>query len=108
MHEALTIFPTLLVILAGILLNRHDVKELGTRLESRIDKLETHFESRIDHLETHFESRIDKLETDLNQRVDKLEARFDHRLDKLEADMNNFYAVTGRLDGRLDELSRNR
>ena len=75
MHDALTLFPMLFVILAGILLNRHDVKELGARLESRIDKLE---------------------------------ARFDHRLDKLEADMNNFYAVTGRLDGRLDELSRNR
>ena len=65
MHDVITVGIPLLAILAGVLFNRSDVKDLRTEMISRFNKVEDHL-GRIDadlrqfyHLTGKLEARMD-------------------------------------------------
>ena len=76
MHDALTIGVPVLAILAGILFNRSDVKELRAEMRARFDRVDARF--------------------------DQVDARFN----RVDADLRQVYAFTGKLEGRIDEISK--
>jgi hypothetical protein len=76
MHEYLAPATLLIAILAGIWLNRRDYSTLKDDMDHRFDEVGRQF------------------------------AEVNRRLGLIEADQKQFYTVTGRLDGRLDELSK--
>ncbi len=87
MHEYLAPATLLIAILAGIWLNRRDYTVLKTNMDEKFADA--------------------KAET--NRRFDEVSRRFDEvnrRLGLIETDQKQFYAVTGKLDGRLDEIAK--
>ncbi len=68
-----------------------------------------HSSSRLTDLRDSVDSRFNSLTSSMNRQFDQVNRRFDEvnrRLGLIEADQKQFYAVTGRLDGRLDEFPR--
>jgi hypothetical protein len=68
MHDVVTVGIPLLAILAGVIFNRNDVKELRAEMNARFNKVEDHL-GRIDadlrqfyHLTGKLEARMDSLE----------------------------------------------
>ena len=54
-------------------------------------------------------NRFDGLKADMNQQFDRMDRQFDRtdrRLILIENDQKQFFTVTGKMDGRIDELSR--
>ncbi len=90
MHDALTIGVPVLAILAGILFNRSDVKELRAEMRARFDRVDAQFD------------RVDAQFDRVDARFDQVDARFN----RVDADLRQFYAVTGKLEGRVDEISK--
>ena len=76
MHDALQTGLPLALILIGIILNRHDVKDLRHEMLDRFDKVD--------------------------RRFDEVYRRFD----AVDAELRYFHDTTGKLSGRVDELSR--
>ncbi len=68
MHDIVIVGIPLVAILAGILFNRHDVKELRTEMNARFDKVDQRFERVHDdlrqfyHLTGKLEGRIEAIE----------------------------------------------
>ncbi len=116
MHDAFTIGIPTFVVLLGILLSERRSTELAKRIdgvEAKIDGVEARLDQRIDSLEAKLDQRIDGVEAKidgvearLDQRIDSLEAKFDRRFDILTHDLQEFYRVTGRLEGRVDEIAK--
>lgn len=52
------------------------------------------------------EATIDRMDSSIDGRIDRLDSRIDARLNTIEHDLRQFYAVTGELKGRVDELAR--
>ena len=53
--------------------------------------------------------RFDEVERNTNRKFDEVNRQFDEvnrRLTLIESDQEQFFAVTGKLDGRIDQLSR--
>ncbi len=73
MHDVIIVAVPLIAILAGILLNRSDIKELRSDVRGDIASL-----------------RSETL----------------GRLDRIDADLRQFYSVSGKLEGRIDEISK--
>lgn len=48
--------------------------------------------------------RLGDLREDMNRQFN----RVDQRLSLIEADQKEFFSITGRLDGRIEQLSRNK
>ena len=48
--------------------------------------------------------RLGDLREDMNRQFN----RMDQRLASIEADQKEFFTITGRLDGRIEQLSRNK
>lgn len=71
MHDVIIVAVPLIAILAGILLNRSDIKELRSDVRGDIASL-----------------RSETL----------------GRLDRIVADLRQFYSVSGKLEGRIDEV----
>ncbi len=87
MHDALQTGLPLALILIGIILNRHDVKDLRREM--------------LENLERRFD--------EVDRRFDKVDRRFDEvyrRFDTVDAELRYFHDTTGKLSGRVDELSR--
>ena len=47
-------------------------------------------------------NRVDHRDT--RQRIDDLRSEMMRRFDRVDADLRTFYSITGKLDGRVDEL----
>ncbi len=83
-------------------------KELGDRLDNRIDNLETSLD-KLDNRMDKFDDRMDKLDNRLDKidiRLDKMDDRLDtidNRIDKLEIRMENevFDKMAALFDGYL-------
>ncbi len=64
----------------------------------------------------HQNTRLSDLRSDVNRQFDRMDGRLDRmdgrldlmdeRLRLIEGDQKQFFTVTGKLDGRIDELSR--
>lgn len=73
MHDVIIVAVPLIAILAGILLNRSDIKELRSDVRGDIASLRSETLSR---------------------------------LDRIDADLRQFFAVSGKLEGRIDEIAK--
>ena len=85
MHDTLTIGIPVFAILAGILFNRSDLKDLRSELRGEIK------ESR---------GEIKTLRDEVNRRFDDVIGRFD----AVDAELRYFHGTTGRLEGRIQSL----
>ncbi|HEY0796005.1 MAG TPA: hypothetical protein VGD64_09515 [Acidisarcina sp.] len=91
MHDVIGFGLVIAAILAGILLNRYDVKELRGDTNRGLDKLE---------------SRLDKVQGDLSTRLDRVHGELSGRLDRMQADLSQFYRTAGQHETRLDTLEK--
>ena len=83
MHDVVIVSVPLIAILAGIFLNRADVKELG--------------------------NEIKELRSEMNARFNAVESRFnavESRFNAIVAELRYFHGVTGKLDGRIESLEK--
>jgi hypothetical protein len=90
MHDIITIGLPLFAILAGILLNRSDVKEL--RFEMRFGFSQV--DARIDRAR-------DELRAEMRTGFSQVAAKIDHMRD----DLRQFDRVIGQHDARIDNLA---
>ncbi len=88
--------PALLIVFSvflGILLNRREVTSLKEDMNKQ-------FERSKEDMNKQFQSSKE----DMNKQFE----RVDRRLTLIENDQKQFFQVTGKMDGRIDELSRGR
>jgi hypothetical protein len=52
------------------------------------------------------EAKIESLRTEVNQRFDSFQREVNHRFDGLQRDFNQFYLMTGKLEGRIDTIEK--
>ncbi len=78
MHDILTIGVPLVAILAGVLFNRNDTKDLRLELHALRADMQTRFN------------------------------RVDDHLGRIDADLRQFYHLTGKLEARMDALEKPR
>ena len=83
MHDIFTIGIPVLAILAGILLNRSDVKELRNEMRSELGSLRNSFQSEIRDLRSEMNRRFDAVDAELRYFHGKIGAH-EARLDLLE------------------------
>ena len=83
MHDIVIVGIPLLAIMAGILFNRSDVKDLRGEMKD-------------------FRSEVNTRFNEVNNRFDKVE---DH-LGRIDADLRQFYHLTGKLEARMDGLEK--
>ena len=78
MHDTLTIGIPVFVILAGILFNRSDLKDLRSELKGEIKEMR---------------GEIKNLRDEVNR-----------RFDAVDAELRYFHGTTGKLEGRIQSL----
>ena len=83
MHDTFTIGIPVLAILAGILLNRSDVKELRNEMRSEMASLRSSVQSEIKELRSEMNRRFDAVDAELRYFHGKIGAH-EARLDLLE------------------------
>ncbi len=76
MHDVFIVSVPLIIILAGILLNRADTKELRAEMKD--------------------------LRAEMQKRFDQTDAH----LARIDADLRQFYHLTGKLEGRTDNIEK--
>jgi hypothetical protein len=91
MHDVITVGIPLLAILAGILFNRQDVKELR---------------SEISGLRSEIRSEIGGLRSELQIEIRGLRSEMNSRFDSIQRDMREFYAVQNQHDLRIVKLEQ--
>ena len=80
MHDVIVVGVPLLAILAGILFNRNDIKDLRGEMHGLRAKMNAGFEVRFNKVE--------------------------ERLAGIDADLRQFYHLTGKLEGRVDAIEK--
>ncbi len=93
MHEYAPFAVTLLVILAGILLNRNDTKELRAEIGSLRSELKGDIGSLRTELKTEFRSEIGSFRAEVNA-----------KLTKIQDDLNSFHRSLGQHDNAIEIL----
>ena len=83
MHDVVIVGIPLIAILAGILFNRSDVKELRLEMEAGFRKVDERF-----------------------NRVDERFNRVEDHLGRIDADLRHFYHLTGTVEGRIDAIEK--
>lgn len=83
MHDIITVGVPLIAILAGVLFNRSDSKDIRTELGALRSEMNTRF-------------------GEMTNRFNKVE---DH-LGRIDADLRQFYHLTGKLEARMDSLEK--
>ncbi len=76
MHDIVIVGIPLVAILAGILFNRNDTKELRSELHS--------------------------LRSEMTSAFNKVDSRFE----SIHADLRQFYHLTGKLEGRIEAIEK--
>ena len=76
MHDIVVVGVPLIAILAGILFNRSDLRELRADMDARFNKVDARFNKIDDHL------------------------------GQINADLRQFYHLTGKLEGRMDAIEK--
>ncbi len=121
-HDLFIVGVPMLVILAGILLNRNDIKELRSEFRSEIKELRTEIKdvrTEIKDVRTEIKdvrSEIKDVRSEISDlRSESGSLRSDMmaqhaevlvRLATIDADLRQFYHLNGRLEGRIDALEK--
>lgn len=90
MHDIVTVGVPLLAILAGVLFNRSDSKDIRAEIGG-------------------LRGELGGLRGEMNARFGEMNSRFnkveDH-LGRIDADLRQFYHLTGKLEARMDSLEK--
>jgi uncharacterized coiled-coil DUF342 family protein len=100
-HDLFIVGVPMLVILAGILLNRNDIKELRSEFRSEIKELRTEIKDVRAEI-SDLRSESGSLRSDMMAQ----HAEVLVRLATIDADLRQFYHLNGRLEGRIDALEK--
>ena len=92
MHDVIIVGVPLLAILAGILFNRSDAKDLRSEIKDVRSEVKD------------VRSEVKDLRADMQSRFNKVEGH----LDRIDADLRQFYHLTGKLEARMDSLESRR
>jgi hypothetical protein len=105
MHDVFIIGVPLVVILAGILLNRSEFKDLRSEIKDVRSEMRSEFKevrSEMKDLRGDVGIQIQGIKADAAARHSEVLARFN----VLEADMRQFYHLTGKLEARVDTIEK--
>ena len=80
MHDLVNVGLPILAILAGVLLNRAEVKELRSEMRSEFKELRN----------------------EMNSRFNAVDARFN----AVDAELRYFHGYAGKLEGRIDSIEK--
>ena len=94
MHDALITGLPIMVIIIGILVNRHDVRAVRDELRADMKDLRAEVNRRFEEVNRRFE--------EVNRRFEGVNRRFD----LVDAELRCFHGHFGQLQGRVDELSK--
>jgi len=104
MHEYAPFAVTLVAILAGILLNRNDVKEL----RAEIGSVRTDLKAEIGSVRTDLKAEIGSVRTELKAEIGSFRAEMNARLTKIQDDLNGFHRSLGQHDKAIEILEKKR
>ncbi len=90
MHDVLIVGLPMVMILAGILLNRSDAKDLRSEMKDVRSEMKD------------VRSEMKDVRQEASVRHSEVLARFN----VLEADMRQFYHLTGKLEARMDAMEK--
>jgi hypothetical protein len=76
LHDVIVVGIPMIAILAGILFNRSDVKELRAEMK------------------------------DMRGEITGLASKVDAGFARIDADLRQFFQMTGKMEGRIDEISK--
>ena len=102
MHDTFTIGIPVLAILAGILLNRSDVKELRNEMRSELGNVRN--EMRNDSGSVRGE--MGSLRSSLLSEIKELRSEMNRRFDAVDAELRYFHGKIGAHEARLDLLEK--
>ena len=83
MHDVVTVGLPLIAILAGILLNRSDVKDLRGEIKGVLAEIK-----------------------DVRAEIKELRGEMNARFNAVDAELRYFHGTTGKLDGRVEALEK--
>ena len=80
MHDVIVVGIPLIAILAGILFNRSDTKELRAEMTDEFNSFRSEVNTRFNRVDDH--------------------------LGRIDADLRQFYHLTGKLEARVDSIEK--
>jgi hypothetical protein len=96
----------ILLILAGILFSRQDVKEL--RLE--VSSLRSELHSELGRVQADLHSELGRVQADLRSEIGRVQAdlrsELGGKIDRVQADLAQFYRSLGQHDVRIENLEK--
>jgi len=75
---AMSTVPTMLTVLAGILINNARLGDLSGSMNARISELRAHVDSRFDEVDRRFEEMKDLWRSELHRVEEVIDARLKH------------------------------
>lgn len=105
MHDVFIVGVPLIVILAGILLSRSDIKDLRAEMKDhRAETKAAHKELRAELHATRDELRANI--QSLRAEGDARHIEVLSRLGNIDTDLRQFYHLTGKLEGRIEVMEK--
>jgi hypothetical protein len=100
MNEALMIGVPLVVIIAGILLNRQDVHALRGEMQALRGEMQAGFERQ----DSKMQAALDRQDSKMQASIERLDSKMQAGFDLLHSDLREFDRTIGQHDSRLDTL----
>jgi tetrahydromethanopterin S-methyltransferase subunit G len=82
------------------------IDNLEANTNKRIESLQANTNKQIGDLGAAINKRIDNLDAAINKRIDSLDANIAAKLTVIETDLKEWNKVSGKLEGRIDEISQ--
>lgn len=98
MHEYIPVALIIASVLSGILFNRRDTNELKADMNTKFADMKADTNRQFSEVNT----KLADLKADMNRQFTEV----NRRLDIVDSDLKQFHTITGKLEGRVDELSR--
>ena len=102
MHDIFTIGIPVLAILAGILLNRSDVKELRNEMRSELGSVRNEIRSELGSVR----GEMGSLRSSFQSEIRDLRSEMNRRFDAVDAKLRYFHGKIGAHEARLDLLEK--
>ena len=96
----------LLATIATSLWGIHINNSRGDRLEAKMDGRFAQTDAKIDGRFAQMDAKMDGRFAQMDAKIDSLRTEVNHRFDGLQRDFNQFYQITGKLEGRIDAIEK--
>jgi predicted nuclease with TOPRIM domain len=98
MHDVITVGIPLLAILAGILFNRSDIKDLRSEIKD--------LRSEMKELRSELKGEIHGLRVEMRTENQELRSEMRARFDLVDAELRYFHGTFGKLEARVDNIEK--